>query len=174
MHKPKWKLLVAVRMGASLIALARQLSLQALLLQSRRHRRGDHGIGNRGGRRRAGRKSCPHRTPSPERRLPQRCCVPSKALIRSSRVIADLRESARFGVNSSDGTELRWTSGPSWNVCADCVRKCHIDSAKRFQNLGVDVFFGDAHFLDSETVKVANPRLPFKKAVIATGAHSKR
>jgi pyruvate/2-oxoglutarate dehydrogenase complex dihydrolipoamide dehydrogenase (E3) component len=44
------------------------------------------------------------------------------------------------------------------------------DSARRFQELGVDVFLGDARFSGRDTVEAAGKQLRFKKAVIATGA----
>ncbi len=46
------------------------------------------------------------------------------------------------------------------------------DSADRFRKLGVDVYFGQARFIDSETVDVAGTQLKFKRAVIATGARA--
>ena len=51
------------------------------------------------------------------------------------------------------------------------------DSAKRFSELGVDVFFGDGTFEDSDTVSVtradrSKTQLKFKKAVIASGARA--
>ncbi len=48
----------------------------------------------------------------------------------------------------------------------------HHDSAERFRDLGVDVFLGDAAFQDSNSVRVGDYTLPFKKAVIATGARA--
>ena len=46
------------------------------------------------------------------------------------------------------------------------------DAAERFRNLGIDVFFGQGQFLNSETIEVAGQRLQFAKAVIATGARA--
>lgn len=44
------------------------------------------------------------------------------------------------------------------------------DSANRFsKTLGVDVFLGQAKFLDKNTIEVNGQRLTFLKAVIATG-----
>jgi len=42
--------------------------------------------------------------------------------------------------------------------------------ADRFRELGVDVFLGAARFVAADAVEVAGARLPFKRAVIATGA----
>jgi pyruvate/2-oxoglutarate dehydrogenase complex dihydrolipoamide dehydrogenase (E3) component len=46
------------------------------------------------------------------------------------------------------------------------------DSARRFRDLGVDVFLGEARFLDGRTLEVGGRTLRFKKAVIATGARA--
>ena len=95
-------------------------------------------------------------------------CVPSKAIIRSSRVWADLRDAGRFGLKNRENTEVDFS--------AVMERMRHIrarisdhDSAKRFKELGVDVFLGEGRFLGSDTVEVAGKTLRFKKAVIATG-----
>ncbi|MFW6360078.1 MAG: mercuric reductase, partial [Chroococcales cyanobacterium] len=44
------------------------------------------------------------------------------------------------------------------------------DSAQRFQKMGIDIFFGQAHFTGKNTLTVENQTLQFDKAVIATGA----
>jgi pyruvate/2-oxoglutarate dehydrogenase complex dihydrolipoamide dehydrogenase (E3) component len=46
------------------------------------------------------------------------------------------------------------------------------DSARRFRDLGVDVFLGDACFTGGDTVEVNGKTLRFTKAVIATGARA--
>ena len=43
------------------------------------------------------------------------------------------------------------------------------DSARRFKDLGVDVFLGEGRFSGPDTVEVGGKTLRFKKAVIATG-----
>src|SRR5438094_10678661 len=65
-------------------------------------------------------------------------CVPSKALIRSSRVLADLRNAAQFGVKISGTIEADFAA------VMERLRRLraqisHHDSAKRFQSLGVDI-----------------------------------
>jgi pyruvate/2-oxoglutarate dehydrogenase complex dihydrolipoamide dehydrogenase (E3) component len=52
------------------------------------------------------------------------------------------------------------------------ARISRVDSAARFRDLGVDVFFGAARFSGPDTVDVAGVTLRFKKAVIATGARA--
>src|SRR5438094_5114742 len=99
-------------------------------------------------------------------------CVPSKCVIRSSRVVADLRDAARLGVPVGDGAR------PDFGAVMERMRRLrarisHHDSAERFQReLGVDVFLGDARFTGPDTVTVGARTLRFKRAVIATGARA--
>lgn len=98
-------------------------------------------------------------------------CVPSKALLKSARVAASVRDAKRFGVDVPEGTrvdfaavmrrmsELRLSIAPN-------------DSAERFRGLGVDVFFGDGRFADADSVEVSGQRLHFRRAVIATGSRA--
>jgi pyruvate/2-oxoglutarate dehydrogenase complex dihydrolipoamide dehydrogenase (E3) component len=98
-------------------------------------------------------------------------CVPSKCVIRSSRVIGELRAAARLGINV--GSAL-----PDFAAVMARMRRlrAHIsddDSVWRFRDqLGVDVFLGDARFVGPDTVAVDGKTLRFKKAVIATGARA--
>jgi pyruvate/2-oxoglutarate dehydrogenase complex dihydrolipoamide dehydrogenase (E3) component len=98
-------------------------------------------------------------------------CVPSKALISAARAAAAVREAAVFGVEVPDGVRV--------DFCAAMERMRRLrasiapnDSAKRFRDLGVDVFLGSARFSGARTVEVNGRRLNFKRAVIATGARA--
>jgi pyruvate/2-oxoglutarate dehydrogenase complex dihydrolipoamide dehydrogenase (E3) component len=98
-------------------------------------------------------------------------CVPSKCLIRSSRVAHDLRDAARYGVSSRDRFEV------DFPAVMERMRRlrAHIsrhDSAMRFKGLGVDVFLGEARFAGPEAVEVDGRILRFAKAVIAAGARA--
>ncbi|MCH7687874.1 MAG: mercuric reductase, partial [Planctomycetes bacterium] len=46
------------------------------------------------------------------------------------------------------------------------------DSAARFRDLGIDVYFGQGRFIDSSTIDVEGTKLNFRRAVIATGARA--
>src|SRR6266849_2289620 len=96
-------------------------------------------------------------------------CVPSKALIRSGRVVFDAKEAGPFGVRVSSPVEI------DFPAVMERLRKLRADlspndSAQRFAKLGVDVFLGEARFAGRDTVAVAGQTLRFKRAVIATGA----
>jgi pyruvate/2-oxoglutarate dehydrogenase complex dihydrolipoamide dehydrogenase (E3) component len=96
-------------------------------------------------------------------------CVPSKAMIRSARVAADLRDASRFGFKVPPGTEVDF---PAVMARLRRLRAAisHHDAARRFRDLGVDVFLGEARFSGPRTVEAAGKNLSFSKAVIATGA----
>jgi pyruvate/2-oxoglutarate dehydrogenase complex dihydrolipoamide dehydrogenase (E3) component len=98
-------------------------------------------------------------------------CVPSKCVIRSSRVVADIQDSAPFGIHSPESVEINFAAVMQRmrQIRADIS---HHDSAERFQKIGVDVFFGMARFVDGHTIAIEDQRLRFKKAVIATGARA--
>ncbi len=98
-------------------------------------------------------------------------CVPSKCMIRSSRVVADMYASAPFGVQPPESVDVDFAAVMQRmrHVRADIS---HNDSADRFRKLGIDVFFGSAEFVNRDTVAVDGKQLRFKKAVIATGARA--
>src|SRR5688572_29724042 len=95
-------------------------------------------------------------------------CVPSKAILRAARAVAEMRAAERFGVHASNITV-------DFPKIMERMRRLRArisphDSAKRFRELGVDVFLGDAKFTGPQTIAVNGETLNFTKAVIATGA----
>ncbi len=96
-------------------------------------------------------------------------CVPSKCLIRSSRVVGEVTRAADYGVKIPGSVEVDFPRVME-RMRRLRARISHHDSARRFQDLGVDVFLGRARFTGPDTVEVDGKTLRFKKAVIATGA----
>jgi pyruvate/2-oxoglutarate dehydrogenase complex dihydrolipoamide dehydrogenase (E3) component len=98
-------------------------------------------------------------------------CVPSKAVIRSSRLAADFRDAARFGFKAPPEIEVDFPAVMERMRALRAAISRH-DAAQRFSDLGVDVFLGEARFSGPRTVEVAGRTLKFSKAVIATGARA--
>ncbi len=95
-------------------------------------------------------------------------CVPSKALLRAGRAVADVRRSAEFGVEIVGDVRVNFAA------IMDRMRRLRADispndSVQRFRDLGVDVFLGDARFTGSDSIAVAEQTLRFARAIIATG-----
>ncbi|MGD9721443.1 MAG: mercuric reductase [Pirellulales bacterium] len=98
-------------------------------------------------------------------------CVPSKALIRASRAAADVARACDFGIRVPAGVEVDFAA------VMERMRRLRanispLDSARRFTELGVDVFLGSASFAGRDAIRVDDQVLRFKKAVIATGARA--
>ncbi|GAB4460073.1 MAG: mercuric reductase [Elainellaceae cyanobacterium] len=100
-------------------------------------------------------------------------CVPSKCIIRSSRAAADIRDAMSFGVRPPEQVDVDFAA------VMRRMRKIragisHHDSAERFRKIGIDVFLGNAEFVNEGAIAVNGAQLRFKKAVIATGARAVR
>jgi pyruvate/2-oxoglutarate dehydrogenase complex dihydrolipoamide dehydrogenase (E3) component len=98
-------------------------------------------------------------------------CVPSKALIGAARAAAAVRTAGEFGVQVPPGVRV------DFGRVMERMRRLRAaiaphDSARRFSELGVDVFIGEGRFVDPHTVEVAGQRLAFARAVVATGARA--
>lgn len=100
-------------------------------------------------------------------------CVPSKALIRAARAYADVRDAGGYGIRVPGGASTDF---------AEVMRRMRRlraslspnDSARRFKELGVDVFLGAGKFVSADAVEVDGKTLRFSKAVVATGARAAR
>jgi pyruvate/2-oxoglutarate dehydrogenase complex dihydrolipoamide dehydrogenase (E3) component len=99
-------------------------------------------------------------------------CVPSKALIRSSRLVAEARRAAALGLPEVDDAAIDFGAAME-RLRRVRARISAADAAARYRDeLGVDVFLGEARFAGPDAVEVDGRRLHFKKAVIATGARA--
>lgn len=102
-------------------------------------------------------------------------CVPSKAIISAARAVAAVRDAGALGVKV-DGYRV------DFPAIMKRLRKLRSeigphDSAKRFSDLGVDVFIGSGNFAGDDRVEVTGDdgkvtSLQFKRAVVATGARA--
>lgn len=96
-------------------------------------------------------------------------CVPSKALIRAARAVADVRDSGPLGVRVGEEPTV------DFGEIMERMRRLRAqiaphDSAERFRSLGIDVFIGEANFTGHDTIEVGGQTLQFARACIATGA----
>jgi hypothetical protein len=99
-------------------------------------------------------------------------CVPSKAVIRAGRFVADARAAAAVGMAPADGAQ------PDFAAAMERMRAIRAaigphDSARRFRDeVGVDVFLGDGRFVAPDAAEVDGRRLRFRRAIVATGARA--
>jgi pyruvate/2-oxoglutarate dehydrogenase complex dihydrolipoamide dehydrogenase (E3) component len=96
-------------------------------------------------------------------------CVPSKAVIRSSRVMGEVRKAAAYGINVAGKPDVDFAK------VMERMRRLRAqisqnDSVERYISLGSHVFLGEGRFVDRHNLEVDGKILRFRKAVIATGA----
>jgi len=99
-------------------------------------------------------------------------CVPSKSVIRASRLVEEARRARELGLPAfaRDSVDFGAAMERMRRIRAQISRE---DSAARFRDeLGVDVFLGEARFTARDRVEVGGRSLRFAKAVIATGARA--
>ena len=68
-------------------------------------------------------------------------CVPSKSIIRSSRVYGEIQAAREYGIKVPEGVEVDF-SAVMQRMRTVRARISDHDSARRFADLGVDVFIG--------------------------------
>ena len=98
-------------------------------------------------------------------------CVPSKGVISAGRMAAAVKNAGEFGVHVPPGVNIDFAQAME-RMRRLRARISPADSAARFRDLGVDVYFGQGRFLDSNTIDVDGTKLSFQRAVIATGARA--
>jgi pyruvate/2-oxoglutarate dehydrogenase complex dihydrolipoamide dehydrogenase (E3) component len=96
-------------------------------------------------------------------------CVPSKALIRASRVCGAITRAPEYGIAPAAAAHAEF------GAVMERMRRLRAelsanDSATRFKSLGVDVFLSDARFVGRDAAEVGGKRLNFSRALVATGA----
>ena len=95
-------------------------------------------------------------------------CVPSKALIRSARLVAEARAGEHYGLDRAD---LSFDFGHVMDRVREVVRRIEPhDSVERYTGLGVDVLQGQGRLVSPWEIEVDGRRISARNIVIATGA----
>lgn len=97
--------------------------------------------------------------------------VPSQALIRTSRLYAEMRDAQLYGAQTPTPVEVDFALAMA-RMQRILTRIGRLNSADHVIASGVDLFFGKGRFTGKDTVDVDGLQLRFKKALIATGSRS--
>src|SRR6266540_797351 len=97
-------------------------------------------------------------------------CVPSKALISSARLIQQIRDAEKWGLDRQSPQFVFETVFERMRARRSKIAPN--DSQERFESLGVDVFRGEARFVSPHEVEVNGQKLRAKNFVIATGSRA--
>ena len=96
-------------------------------------------------------------------------CIPSKTIIRSAQLYAEMRNAGNFGVTSPQRMTVDFAAVMA-RMRRVRDRLSRVDSAARLRADGIDLYFGAARFTGPDAVEVDGARLRFGKALIATGS----
>jgi dihydrolipoamide dehydrogenase len=95
-------------------------------------------------------------------------CVPSKALIKSAKVVHYAKKSQKYGIDSID---IKYDFAKIMERVQNVITKIEPhDSVERYTNLGVDCIQGKAKILSPWEVEINGKILTTKNITIATGA----
>ncbi|MCW8825956.1 MAG: FAD-dependent oxidoreductase, partial [Gammaproteobacteria bacterium] len=95
-------------------------------------------------------------------------CVPSKALIRTAKLLHQINNSAKYGIKSASAEfDFSEVMERVKQVIADIEPH---DSVERYTKLGVDVIEGEAKITSPWTVEVNGETHTTRNIIIATGA----
>ena len=97
-------------------------------------------------------------------------CVPTKALIQSAKIASLLKRSKEYGLNE---TNISFDFKNVMNHMREVISKIGVhDDPKRFEKMGVQVFFGDGKFINRHTFEFDGHKITSNKFVIATGSRA--
>jgi len=97
-------------------------------------------------------------------------CVPSKALISSARLIQQIRNAEKWGL---DRQEPQFAFEKIFDrMRARRAKIAPNDSQERFESLGVEVFRGEGRFISPHELEVDGHKLHAQNFVIATGSRA--
>jgi pyruvate/2-oxoglutarate dehydrogenase complex dihydrolipoamide dehydrogenase (E3) component/uncharacterized membrane protein YdjX (TVP38/TMEM64 family) len=95
-------------------------------------------------------------------------CVPSKALIRSARLLADARDSAKLGIRK---VEVQFDFAEVMERVQRVVTEVEPhDSIERYTGLGVECISGTARIVSPWEIEVEGRKLSTRSIIIASGA----
>ena len=98
-------------------------------------------------------------------------CVPSKTLIKTAAVYHQMRHAERYGLPKVDLPPVEFDTVARRIREVIATIQPH-DSPERFCKLGAQVLFGQAGFIDEQTVRAGDKNITAKQWLIATGSTS--
>ncbi len=95
-------------------------------------------------------------------------CVPSKALLRSAKMLSYAKRAKEFGFQK---TEVSFDFKDVMQRVKDVVKAIEPhDSIERYESLGVNCYTGEAKIIDPHTVEINNEKITARAIIVATGA----
>jgi pyruvate/2-oxoglutarate dehydrogenase complex dihydrolipoamide dehydrogenase (E3) component len=97
-------------------------------------------------------------------------CVPSKTLLKIAKVAHQMRTAHRYGLTAADpAVDLKSVMSTVRNVVSQVYQH---ESPEVLRANGVDVFLGNARFIDPHTIAIDDTAIAARHVLLTTGAHS--
>ena len=96
-------------------------------------------------------------------------CIPSKTIIRSAQLLAEMRNAPNYGVETPAEVKVDFAAVMA-RMRRVRDRILRVDSPARLCAEGIDLHSGLARFVSADAVDVDGTRLRFRKALVATGS----
>ncbi|HLG29137.1 MAG TPA: mercuric reductase, partial [Candidatus Brocadiales bacterium] len=97
-------------------------------------------------------------------------CVPTKTLIQSAKIASLIKRAKEYGLDDTNASfDFKNIMSRMRNVISKVGEH---DDPKRFENLGVKVFFGNGRFIDRHTFELNGRTIKSRKFVISTGSRA--
>lgn len=97
-------------------------------------------------------------------------CVPTKALIHSAKIASLIKRTKEFGL---DDTTVSFDFKNIMKHMREVISRVGVhDDPRRFEAMGIRLFFGDGRFLDQNTFEIDGNIITSKRFVIATGSRA--
>lgn len=97
-------------------------------------------------------------------------CVPSKAFITAAKVAYTAHNTKQFGIHCDVKVDFKKVQEYVKSIVENIQKH---DDPIRFKSYGVEVMFGNAHFVGEHMLSVDNKLIPAEKFIIATGSSPK-
>jgi len=96
-------------------------------------------------------------------------CVPSKTFLKAAKVAHHMRSAAHYGVMPVEPrVGLKVVMGHVQHIIAETYAE---ETPDVLRAAGIDVYLGEARFIDPHTLAVGNETLSARSILLATGAH---
>ena len=96
-------------------------------------------------------------------------CIPSKALIKSGHIAHQTTNLKNYGLSAKNDIVIN-ADNVMRHVRSVIEKVYESHQPWMFRELGIDVFFGNPHFMDNHTIELEGRRLSAKSFIISTGS----
>ncbi len=96
-------------------------------------------------------------------------CVPSKSLLKAAKIAHHMRTAGQYGITAHEpDVDMQAVMGRVHSIIDETYEE---EKPEVYRDRGVDVYIGEARFVNPHTLRVGDDTIKARNVVIATGAH---